>query len=232
MRCGRCTNVLDNCPLALSGEVVSVVDGADLRCPECGREMMPRVCKGEEENWRRAAAIAGLVLAIAAVALWAWTRPPEVPPAPPPPVADEHPTDGQAPPEDSLKASLDSLLAASAWALAAAQDQDAAPQPDPEGAPLARATDERADADLERQRLALERERIALERERSATSEAPRPSPASQTGPQPSARCADLTRRITELTVRTCPGHVDETRRTACYAEIERLNSELNACDG
>lgn len=59
---------------------------------------------------------------------------------------------------------------------------------------------------------------------------APAPRPQAPAPVQPACDPAPLIRRITQLTVRECPSHTDPDRKRACYAEIERLNSELEAC--
>ncbi|MEL6614660.1 MAG: hypothetical protein AAFQ43_02925 [Bacteroidota bacterium] len=46
----------------------------------------------------------------------------------------------------------------------------------------------------------------------------------------PACDPAPLIRRITQLSTRDCPAHTDPDRKRACYAEIERLNSQLADC--
>lgn len=58
----------------------------------------------------------------------------------------------------------------------------------------------------------------------------PAPPPAPPVAAEPACDPTPLIRRITQLTTRDCPGHTDPDRKRACYAEIERLNSELAAC--
>lgn len=66
--------------------------------------------------------------------------------------------------------------------------------------------------------------------------QAPQPQPRPQPEPQPPVAAepacdpTPLIRRITQLTTRDCPAHTDPDRKRACYAEIERLNSQLADC--
>lgn len=237
MHRGICTNDFDPCERFVSRDPVSVPEGADFECPDCGAELLPisdrpglfkRLRKSPLSRIAALVVVGGSLLGVGLAGAHA--------------VGLIGPSDAGSPspdsslaavPPDSIAARPDSSDATPLNSGGEGESPDdvpvntTTPTPPPEGpstTPTGSTQPPSSPPTVVVSPAAPPPQIIERVIERPVIVETPSPAPARD--------CTGYTRRISRLSLEECPALTAVDRREACYAEVERLRSEFAICQG
>ena len=221
MRYGRCTNFDLPCPKYVSEEIIDVAEGADFVCPECGRDLVTAKSKGQLP-WKKIAAGAAILLLVSggAYGVYAWT-------SSEPGAEREQIVHKEATTELHREGIMD-FEPPEDW-----------PEPKRELVPyLVLGTDLPVGKIYREEtgQAAQEREAAlsAFEQQWNAVQQDVASYKSTALGNLPAACTKDTAPLIKEITRKgtdECPKIRDKAERDACYLDVQRLNSELGACE-